>query len=73
MSICSFFLINIDKMNMKRNMFIVNLPFHIMEVRRKKAMNDISIKGRSEVGRLGRGKYELTHTDRQLFVFWLKD
>jgi len=44
-----------------------------MEVRRKKAMNGISIKGRSEVGRLGRGKYELTHTDRQLFVFWLKD
>jgi len=56
-------------MNVKRNIFIVDLPFHIMEVRRKKAMNDISTKGRSEVGRLGIGKYELTHTDRQLFVF----
>jgi hypothetical protein len=33
-----YLFINIDKMDMKRNMFLVNLPFHIMEVRREKAM-----------------------------------
>ncbi len=68
--LCQFYFylfINIDKTHMKRNMFLVNLPFHIMEVRREKPM--IFIKGRSEVGRLGRGKYELqVQTDNFLFL-----